>query len=109
MTCIKNIYSGNIDAKDKISDNESYEKFIHSFVVPDNCSIEDIIRKDYCYIIGYKGTDKTALLNYLGYYIREKECHACISFMLFNEDFNDISRRFLSKTNPYRNSILHIY
>lgn len=91
---IKDIYAGKPDAKDEIN-FEGFQDFIKIFVVPSNCNLEGLISGNYCFISGFKGTGKTALLFYLDNLIKERDKLACSSFIFFKEEFTD------SKKNEY--------
>lgn len=79
-TTIKDLYAGRPDAKDEVN-YDGLEEFIKTFVVPSNFDIERLVDKNDCFITGYKGTGKTALLFYLDDYIRNKDSSACSSFI----------------------------
>ena len=70
-TVVKDIYSGKPDAKDEIN-FEGLSGFIKTFIVPQNINLESLLTGNHCFISGYKGTGKTALLFYLDNLIREK-------------------------------------
>lgn len=91
---IKDIYAGKPDAKDEIN-FEGLQDFIKTFIVPNNCNIEGLISGNYCFISGFKGTGKTALLFYLDNLIRERDEAACSSFIFFKEELTE------SKKNEY--------
>lgn len=90
-TTIKDLYAGRPDAKDEIN-YDGLEEFIKTFVVPSNFDIERLVDKNDCFITGYKGTGKTALLFYLDDYIRNKDSSACSSFIFFKEEFTDAKK-----------------
>lgn len=94
MTCtqIKDIYAGKPDAKDEI-DAEGYEQFLRSFIVPSNFDMSMLIDNTFCFISGYKGTGKTALLYYLDNYIKRIDGATCSSFIFFKEDYSDIKKQ----------------
>lgn len=62
-TKVKNLYSGKPDARDELSAPNS--PFFKSFIMPPNFELEDILEGDKCFIRGYKGSGKTALLLYI--------------------------------------------
>ncbi|WP_394900023.1 P-loop ATPase, Sll1717 family [Clostridium butyricum] len=111
---IKDIYAGKPDAKDEIS-FEGLDEFIKTFVVPNNCNLESLISGNYCFISGYKGTGKTALLFYLDNVIKEKDMSACSSFIFFKEElteskkngYEDFSRRMLSSISIERETLIN--
>lgn len=88
---IKGIYAGKPDAKDEIN-FEGLSEFIKTFIVPPNCDLESLLTGNYCFISGYKGTGKTALLFYLDSLIRERDNSACSSFIFFKEEFAELKK-----------------
>ena len=81
---IKNLYTGKPDAKDEI-DFDSYEKFSSCFVMPPNFDCDQLLKDDKCFIRGYKGTGKTALLYFLENKIKNKDESAIVSFLYFKD------------------------
>lgn len=88
---IGDIYAGKPDAKDEIATGHINE-FVESFILPPNCEIERIISEDSYFVVGYKGTGKTALLRYIENKVREKTPYCCSSFLLFKDDLSEIKR-----------------
>ena len=88
---IKDLYAGRPDAKDEIN-FDGLDTFIKTFVVPEHFNLDLLTNGNHCFITGFKGTGKTALLFYLDDFIRNKDASACSSFMLFKEDFADVRR-----------------
>ncbi len=88
---IKDIYAGKPDAKDEIATGHVNE-FVESFILPPSCDIEKIITEDSYFIVGYKGTGKTALLRYIENRVKEKTPYSCSSFLLFKDDLSEIKR-----------------
>ena len=100
-TRIKDIYIGKPDARDEIMDPNS--SFFNSFIIPPNFEIDDLIHGDKCFIRGYKGSGKTALLLYLNDFIHQKYPEAVSSFMYFKE-YNNIDRNHMDiVTSKYKN------
>ena len=91
---IKDIYAGKPDAKDEIH-FDGFEEFIKTYVVADHFDIDSLINGDKCFITGFKGTGKTALLFYLDAKIRSSDESSCSSFVFFKEDFTDAQRNEL--------------
>ncbi|MBR4891452.1 MAG: hypothetical protein IKU15_09255 [Clostridia bacterium] len=89
---IKDLYVGKPDAKDEIG-FDGVEGFVNSVVIPETFNIDGLLHKDACFITGYKGTGKTALLFYLDYSIREKDPCACCSFIFFKDEFTEAKKR----------------
>lgn len=79
---LKDIYAGLPDAKDEYA-YEDYETIKKCFVCPPNFDINEIITGKKCFIRGYKGTGKTALLYYISNKLLEEDACARISFLLF--------------------------
>lgn len=88
---IKDLYTGKPDAKDEVN-FESPEKFIKTFVVADHFNLDSLTKGTNCFITGFKGTGKTALLFYLDDKIRKEDPQACTSYILFKEDFTETRR-----------------
>ena len=88
---IREIYAGKPDAKDEINFSES-DEFIKTFVVAEHFNIESLITGTNCFITGFKGTGKTALLYYLDNLLKEQDPSACSSYILFKDDFTEIRR-----------------
>lgn len=86
---IKDIYSGKPDAKDEIT-FDGIDDFMNSFIVPANCDINSLLKGNHCFISGYKGTGKTALLFYLDLITRQEDENACSSFIFFKEELSDL-------------------
>lgn len=111
---IKDIYVGKPDAKDEI-DFDGVEGFINSVVIPETFDIESLLKKDACFITGYKGTGKTALLFYLEYLIKQEAPFACCSFILFKDEFTETkkqelegyAKRILSSITVGNGTLLH--
>lgn len=100
-TKVKNLYSGKPDARDELSTPNS--PFFNSFIMPPNFELEDILEGDKCFIRGYKGSGKTALLLYINDYIHQKDENAVSSFMYFKE-YTNIDRNHMDiVTSKYRN------
>lgn len=93
---IKNIYSGKPDAKDEIN-FDGLEGFIKTFIIPHNINLDLLINGSQCFISGYKGTGKTALLFYLDNLVRERDFSACSSFVFFKEEFADLKKDEIDK------------
>lgn len=91
---IKDIYVGKPDAKDEIG-FDGIEGFVKSFVIPDTFNIDGLLQGDYCFITGYKGTGKTALLFYLEYLLKLETPYACSSFIFFKDEFTEVKKQEL--------------
>ena len=88
---IKDIYAGKPDAKDEINFSDS-DEFIRTFVVAEHFNIDSLITGTNCFITGFKGTGKTALLYYLDNLLREHDASVCSSFVLFKDDYTEMRR-----------------
>ncbi len=93
---IKELYAGKPDAKDEIN-FDGQEKFIKTFVVADHFNIESLLSGSNCFITGFKGTGKTALMFYLDDMLKERDSSTCTSFVFFKEDFADARRKELQE------------
>lgn len=91
---IKSLYTGKPDAKDEIN-FEGLDEFIKTFVVAEHFQIDSLLYGNNCFITGFKGTGKTALLFYLDNKLKEDDMVACTSFVFFKEEFTDAKRREL--------------
>lgn len=91
---IDDIYTGKPDAKDEIKFN-GLVGFVNSYVLPETFNIDKLIEGDLCYITGYKGTGKTALLFYLEYIAKQKDSSTCTSFVFFKEEYTEIKKQEL--------------
>ncbi len=95
-TKIKDIYIGKPDARDEI-EFDGNEDFFQSFVMPPNFDIDGLISGDKCFINGYKGTGKTALLYYLDNEVKNNDLSTCTSFVFFKEQYSDLKRKELDR------------
>ena len=93
---IRDLYAGKPDAKDEIN-FEGWDKFIKTFVVADHFNLELLTRGNHCFITGFKGTGKTALLFYLDDKLKSEDESTCSSFIFFKEDFTDAKRSELQE------------
>lgn len=95
MLKLKEIYSGMPDAKDECEMNK-FDTLSKCFVVPPNFEIEELLSGNKCFIRGYKGTGKTALLFYLDDYLRKNNSKSCVSFIYF-KDFDEADKNKFEK------------
>ena len=110
---LKDIYAGKPDAKDEI-DFEGLEEFIKTYVVAEHFNIESLISGTNCFITGFKGTGKTALLFYLDNRFKKIDESTCSSFIFFKEEFTDtkrselesIAKRILSSISVEKNALV---
>lgn len=92
---IRDLYAGKPDAKDEVN-FEGAEKFIETFVVADHFNIDLLIKGNNCFITGFKGTGKTALLFYLEDIVKNIDESSCTSYIFFKENFTNIERNELT-------------
>lgn len=112
---IRDLYTGKPDAKDEIN-FEGLDEFIKTFVVADHFQIDSLLDGNNCFITGFKGTGKTALLFYLDSKLQEDDPLTCTSFIFFKEEFSDakrdelqaISNRFLSSLSVEPGALLEV-
>ena len=88
---LSNIYIGKPDARDEL-DTGGIDRFIETFVMPPHFDREGMLSGEKCFITGYKGTGKTALLLYLEYLYKEEDPATCSSFLLFKSDYRETKR-----------------
>ena len=93
---IRDLYAGKPDAKDEIN-FEGWDNFIKTFVVADHFNLDLLTRGNHCFITGFKGTGKTALLFYLDDKLKSEDESTCSSFIFFKEDFTDAKRSELQE------------
>lgn len=95
---IGDIYAGKPDASDEIRER-GYEEFASSYIKPSGINIAGLASVKYgspIFIMGDKGTGKTALLHFLESYVRTIDTAACSSFISFNSDFSHVERERLN-------------
>lgn len=91
---ISNIYAGKPDASDEIRER-GYEEFANNYIKPSGVNIERLASTEYgtpFFIMGDKGTGKTALLHFLENYIRTIDPQACSSFISFESGFTQVQK-----------------
>ena len=93
---IRDLYAGKPDAKDEIN-FDGWENFIKTFVVADHFNLDLLTKGNHCFITGFKGTGKTALLFYLDDKLKNEDESTCSSFIFFKEDFTDAKRAELQE------------
>ena len=94
MLKLKDISFGNIDAKNEVlsSTPEEKKRFSTSFVIPPALNIEKFLSRHKYYIVGLKGTGKTALLRYVSLRL-EEDTKSASSFVLFKSDVDEDIRK----------------
>ena len=93
---IRDLYAGKPDAKDEIN-FEGIDNFIKTYVIAEHFNLDSLIKGTNCFITGFKGTGKTALLFYLDNKIRMEDPSTYASFVFFKEEFTDIKKEELQK------------
>ena len=93
---IKDLYAGKPDAKDEIACGAP-DTFIKTYVVSEYFDIDSLLNKDKCFITGFKGTGKTALLYYLDEKLQMTDPSVCASYIFFKDDYPDIKRQELQR------------
>ena len=98
MLKLKNIHLGTTDAKNEVLSNtpEEVERFVSSFVVPPALAIERFYGRQKYFIVGLKGTGKTALLRYVSLKLEESDLSVS-SFVLFKSDVDEDLRKDFSR------------
>lgn len=98
MLKLKEINLGSIDAKNEIISNSPDEinRFRESFVTPPSLAIEKFIKSQKYFIVGLKGTGKTALLRYVSLKLEETE-NSLSNYVLFKSDVDEDLRKDFSK------------
>ena len=71
---LKDLYLGTIDAKNELinESEDEIKRFEDSFLLPENIILDDFLNLKRYFIVGLKGTGKTALLRYLALKANQK-------------------------------------
>ena len=93
---IKDLYAGRPDAKDEIY-FDGPDSFIKTYVIADHFNLDLLTAGKHCYITGFKGTGKTAMLFFLDDKLKDEDSSTCSSFIFFKEDFTDMRRSELEE------------
>ncbi|MBX3163690.1 MAG: hypothetical protein KF900_04370 [Bacteroidetes bacterium] len=95
---LKDLLVGKTDAKNELLENTNSEKerFIDSFLIPDNIQIDDFYTGKKYFVTGFKGTGKTALLRYIGLLLEKTE-NVKSTFILFKSEFTQEDKAAFSK------------
>ncbi|MBK5553310.1 hypothetical protein JFU49_23920 [Pseudomonas sp. TH03] len=98
MLKLKDIHLGSTDAKNEMLSNspEEFKRFVDSFVVPPALAIDKFISKSKYYVVGLKGTGKTALLRYISIKLEEEQ-NSVSTFVLFKSEIDEDLRKDFSK------------
>lgn len=101
---LRDIELGSSDAKHELlnSAHEEENQYLQRFVIPDNVIPEEFLDRKKFFIVGLKGTGKTALLRYLDIQVRLQDSAPHTSFILFKTDFSDDEKdRFGAASNAF--------
>ena len=99
MLRLKEIYIGDVDAKNELMENSSDEslRFLKSFTINENINVDEYINGKMFFVTGLKGTGKTALLRYVS--LKSKEKNIKTKFVLFKSNIKESDRSLLSKNS----------
>lgn len=89
------IYAGKPDAGDEIRE-KGYEEFAANYIEPSGVNIDGLASTTYgtpFFIMGDKGTGKTALLNFLERYVQDVDASSCVSFIYFEKQITQPQRK----------------
>lgn len=95
---IGNIYAGKPDANDEIKE-QGFDEFVSSYIKPTGINIEELAITKYgspYFVMGDKGTGKTALLHFLENHVRTIDEAACSSFVFFESGYSQVDRAKLN-------------
>ncbi|NHT74267.1 hypothetical protein G8E10_00695 [Rhizobiaceae bacterium CRRU44] len=97
MLKISDIYMGSIDAKNELLEgtDEEAQSFLAAFVVPPSLSIDKFYKKLKYYVVGLKGTGKTALLRYIALKLESQGSKT--QMILFKSQIKEELRKDFSK------------
>ena len=95
---LKDLYLGKIDAKNELLNNSTDEikRFENSFLMPSNIIMDDFLNSERYFILGLKGTGKTALLRYLALKANDMT-ETYSTFILFKSDVTEDDRKSFSR------------
>ncbi|MCP5142739.1 MAG: hypothetical protein H6980_10350 [Gammaproteobacteria bacterium] len=98
MLKLKDIYLGTTDAKNELLNcsPEEMRRFENSFVAPPALNVDNYLNKNKYYVVGLKGTGKTALLRYISIKL-DQEQNAFSAFVLFKSEIDEDLRKDFSK------------
>ena len=90
---LKDVSWGKTDAKNEFLDDskENQQRFMRSFLTPDNFRLEDFSSGERFFITGLKGSGKTALLRYINCAIGHAP-KTLSHFILFKSDFSKVDK-----------------
>lgn len=105
---IKEIELGKPDAKDEVLYSDSLEEFCDRIILPPSFDIDNIMKKDNCYIVGNKGVGKTALLFYINNLLLKEDALSVCSMILFKSGISASNRASMDKVEKIRISSMNI-
>lgn len=95
---LKDIPLGSTDAKNEVLSGtpEEVSRFLASYVTPPALVIDNFLSRKKYYVVGLKGTGKTALLRYISLTLEKAE-NSVSSFVLFKSEVDEDLRKDFSK------------
>lgn len=94
---LKDLFIGKLDAKnEQIFNDYDKERFLRGFLLPENIYVDNFLQGNRCFIVGLKGTGKTALLKFIKLKA-EDSLNAHTMFVLFKSDFTEEDKADFSK------------
>lgn len=95
---LKDIPLGSTDAKNEVLSGtpEEVSRFLSSYVIPPALVIDKFFTRQKYYVVGLKGTGKTALLRYISLTLEKAE-NSVSSFVLFKSDIDEDLRKDFAK------------
>jgi len=99
MLKLKDVYVGDVDAKNELIENSTEEslRFIKSFTINEGISVDEYINGKMFFVTGLKGTGKTALLRYVSLMAKSKKIGS--KFVLFKSNIKESDRDTLRKNS----------
>ena len=91
---LNELFIGKVDAKNEIMEDtiENKDLFMGSFLLPDNIVLDDFYKRKRYFVLGYKGTGKTALLRYIEKKLIQQRNIQSI-FLLFKTDISEDEKK----------------
>lgn len=98
MLKLKKIFLGTTDAKNEVlsSSPDEISRFMNAFVTPPALNVVQFIEKKKYYVVGLKGTGKTALLRYISLKLEEIQ-NSFSNFILFKSELDEDLKKDLAK------------
>lgn len=97
MLKIRDIYLGSTDSKNEALSSEPSEidRFLKSYVLPPSLDVQKFANREKYFVVGLKGTGKTALLRYISFKLDESD-NTVSRFVLFKSDIDEDLRKDFS-------------